>query len=86
MIQNDKCEQLLQVSKNDKGDLNLGPDFRLHESFNCAGYDDVFGTINWNCFLNIFFVYRDSEDLSDPDCTGYGGGPLVCARKNDSSR
>ena len=46
MIQNDKCEQLLQVSKNDKGDLNLGPDFRLHESFNCAGYDDVFGIIN----------------------------------------
>ena len=42
--------------------------------------------INWNCFLNIFFVYRDSEDLSDPDCTGYGGGPLVCARKDDSSR
>ena len=77
MIQNDKCERLLQVS---------GPGFRLHESFNCAGYDDVFGTINWNCFLNIFFVYRDSEDLSDPDCTGYGGGPLVCARKDDSSR
>ena len=46
MLQNDKCEQLLQVSKNDKGDLNLGPDFRLHESFNCAGYDDVFGIIN----------------------------------------
>ena len=46
MIQNDKCEQLLQFSENDKGDLNLGPDFRLHESFNCAGYDDVFGIIN----------------------------------------
>ena len=37
-------------------------------------------------FLISFFVYRDSEDLSDPDCTGYGGGPLVCARKDDSSR
>ena len=37
-------------------------------------------------FLISFFVYRDSEDLSDPDCTGYGGGPLVCARKDDFSR
>ena len=39
MVQNDKCEKLLQDSKNEKGDYHLGSDFRLHESFNCAGYD-----------------------------------------------
>ena len=39
MIPNDECEQFLQVSENEAGDLNLGHNFRLHESFNCAGYD-----------------------------------------------
>ena len=37
MVPNDRCEELLQVSENEVGDLNLGPNFRLHESFNCAG-------------------------------------------------
>ena len=35
---NDKCEKFLQTSLNDNGEYNLGPNFRLHESFNCAGY------------------------------------------------
>ena len=45
MIPNDKCEQFLQVSENEAGDLNLGPDFRLHDSFNYAGYVDIFGIV-----------------------------------------
>ena len=36
---------LLQVSENEAGDLNLGPDFRLHDSFNYAGYVDIFGIV-----------------------------------------
>ena len=45
MVPNNKCEKLLQVSENEAGDLNLGPEFRLHDSFNCAGYEDIFGIV-----------------------------------------
>ena len=38
IIQNDECERLLQTSRNERGQLLLGRNFRLHESFNCAGY------------------------------------------------
>ena len=43
---NDECEKFLQTSLNDNGDLNLGPDFRLHETFNCAGYVYLLYLIN----------------------------------------
>ena len=38
IIQNDECERLLQTSRNEHGQLLLGRNFRLHESFSCAGY------------------------------------------------
>ena len=44
---NDKCEKFLQTSLNDNGEYNLGLDFRLHETFNCAGYVYFFYLINW---------------------------------------
>ena len=47
IVKNDKCEKILQLSENENGDLNLGPDFRLHKSFNCAGYV-------YNCFLKHY--------------------------------
>ena len=39
MIDNEKCQQQLREAKNNAGTLILGPNFNLHESFNCAGYD-----------------------------------------------
>ena len=42
MIDNEKCQQQLREAKNNAGTLILGPNFNLHESFNCAGYDYFF--------------------------------------------
>ena len=38
IVRNDKCEKILQTAVNKQGYLDLGPDFKLHKSFNCAGY------------------------------------------------
>ena len=37
IVQNDKCERFLQTALNKYGQPRLGPNFSLHESFNCAG-------------------------------------------------
>ena len=42
MVDNEKCQQQLREAKNNAGTLILGPNFNLHESFNCAGYDYFF--------------------------------------------
>ena len=46
MVQNDQCEKLLQNAENESGQKLLGSDkvlfgseFKLHKSFNCAGYE-----------------------------------------------
>ena len=55
IVDSKDCEKRLQKTR-------LGSNFKLRESFLCAGGEEGVDT-----------------------CTGDGGGPLVCPRKNDTN-
>ena len=58
IIQNDECETLLQTSKNEQGQFLLGPNFKLHKSFNCAGYKLYFFIyLKIDYYNSVYFQY-----------------------------